>query len=48
MGDDSCTSFGVISSTASAVGFVIESKKIYGLGVRSKRCLGGILIEMEW
>ena len=42
MGDDICAWFGVISSTASAVGSVIERKKCYGLGVRTKRRSGGI------
>ncbi len=43
MGDDICAWFGVISSTASEVGSVIESKKmLWVLGVRTKRRLGGI------
>ena len=46
MGDDSRAWFGFISSIASAVGSVIESKKCYGLGMHTKRRLGGILMEM--
>jgi len=40
MGDDSYAWFGVILSTASAVG------QCYGLGVCTKRRLGDILMEM--
>jgi len=46
MGDGSCTWFGVISSTASAVGSVKESTKMLRVGSAHQRCLGGILMEM--
>ena len=41
MGDDSCTWFGVISSTASAVGSVIESKRMLRDGSVHQETFGG-------
>ena len=43
MGDDSCTWFGVISSTASAVGSVIESKKMLRVGSAHQETFGGYI-----
>ena len=40
MGDDSCTWFGVISSTASAVGSVIESKTMLRVGSAHQETFG--------
>ena len=41
MGDDICAWFGVISSTASAVGSVIESKKMLRVGSAHQETSGG-------
>jgi hypothetical protein len=41
--DDSCTWFGVISSTASAVGSVIESKKMLPVGSAHQETFGGYI-----
>ena len=43
MGDDSCTWFGVISSTASAVGSVIESKQMLRVGSVHQETFGGYI-----
>ena len=43
MGDDSCAWFGVISSTASAVGSVIESKKMLRVGSAHQETFGGYI-----
>ena len=40
MGDDSCAWFGVISSTASAVGSVIESKTMLRVGSAHQEMFG--------
>ena len=40
MGDDSYTWFGVISSTASAVGSIIESKKMLRVGSAHQETFG--------
>jgi len=41
MGDDTCAWFGVISSIASAVGVVIESKKMLRVGSAHQETFGG-------
>jgi len=41
MGDDICAWFGVISSTASAVGSVIESNKMLRVGSVHQETFGG-------
>jgi hypothetical protein len=43
MGNDACTWFGVISSTASAVGSVIESKKMLRVGSAHLETFGGYI-----
>jgi len=43
MGDDSCPWFGVISSTASAVGSVIKSKKMLRAGSAHQETFGGYI-----
>jgi len=43
MGDDTCAWFGVISSTASAVGSVIESKKVLRVGSVHQETFGGYI-----
>ena len=43
MGDDSCAWFGVISSTASAVGSVIESKKMVRVGSAHQETFEGYI-----
>ena len=43
MGNDSCAWFGVISSTASAVGSVIESKKMLRVGSAHQETFGGYI-----
>ena len=43
MGDDSCTWFGVISSTASAVGSVIKSKKMLWVGSACQETFRGFI-----
>jgi hypothetical protein len=43
MGDDACPWFGVISSTASAVGSVIESKKMLCVGSAHQETFGGYI-----
>ena len=43
IGDDSCAWFGVISSSASAVGSVIESKKMLRVGSAQQETFGGYI-----
>ncbi len=43
MGDDSCAWFGVISSTASAVGSVIESKTMLQVGSAHQEMFEGYI-----
>ena len=43
MGDDSCAWFGAISSTASAVGSVIESRKMLRVGSAHQEMFGGCI-----
>jgi len=43
MGDDSFAWFGVISSTASAVGSVIKSKKMLRVGSAHQETFGGYI-----
>ena len=43
MGDDTCAWFSVISSTASAVGSVIESKKMLQAGSAHQETFGGYI-----
>ena len=43
MGDDLCTWFGVILSTASAVGSVIQSKKMLPVGSAHQETFGGYI-----
>jgi hypothetical protein len=43
MGDDGCAWFGVISSTASAVGSKIESKKMLQVGSAHQEMFGGYI-----
>jgi len=43
MGDDSCAWFGVISSTASAVGSVIKSKKMLRVQSAHQEMFGGFI-----
>jgi len=43
MGDDSCAWFGVISSTASAVGSIIECKNMLWVGSAHQEMFGGYI-----
>ena len=43
MGNDTCTWFGVISSTAPAVGSVIEGKKMLRVGSAYQETFGGYI-----